>query len=110
MKFSKFAENRYQELNMELQTSAEYDARVDCETKAVQQLLTWYRNLYRWILIPKVLWDYFSCTYGFSDEPKPVILNKMRAEKEAAEKAKKEAAIEQQRSQTSEAGVVQPIS
>ena len=89
MNFVTFIENRYQELTLKNQTST-YSAATDSEIKALHALLTAYRTILKWLLIPKCLVVYLCVLLGFVNEPIPVLVNKAKADKAAEEKAKEE--------------------
>jgi len=89
MNLVKFLENRYQELTFETQTTDVFMVTKDAEIKAAHQILTTYRVFLKWVLIPKVLLNFIQVKLGFSDEPQPVLLNKIKADKEAKEAAEK---------------------
>jgi hypothetical protein len=91
MNLVKFCENRFQELTLKEQTAKTYDCHSDAESKAVQAILTYYREALRLAYIPKALFHFASVNLKLKPEPKPVILDKMKKDKEKAEKAKKEA-------------------
>lgn len=90
MNFSKFCEYRYQELTLKSKESDEYDCTTDCEIKAVHQLLSNYRTVLKYLLMPKALFDYLLVILKLKVAPEPVLLNKIKREKEESEKKRAE--------------------
>jgi len=86
MNLVKFCENRYQELTLKTQTAPEYDCSVDSEIKAVHQVLNIYRVVLKWLFVPKTLCNFIQVKLGLKEEPIPVLLNKLKAEKAKKEK------------------------
>jgi hypothetical protein len=87
MKFVRFIENRYQELTHLQSQSTAFEAKVDAEIKAAHDLLTFYRWVLKWILMPKVIGDFFLVKLNLKPQPEPVIMNEMK-KKQEEEKAK----------------------
>lgn len=89
MKFVTFVENRYQEVNYQMQLSKEYLLPADAEVKALTQLLNWYRVANKYLLMPRILWQFFMVKMGKGKAPEPILLNRAKADlaaKQAAEK------------------------
>lgn len=90
MNLVRFCENRFQEIQMETNESKEYDAKGEAEIKAIQAILNFYRTSLKWLLVPKCLYDFIQVKLGWSLEPQPVLMNKLKEQKEkAAAEAKK---------------------
>lgn len=89
MNITRFLENRFQELKWEEGNTDAFNVRIDSEMKATHQVLTLYRKLVMWFMIPKVLWDFCLVKLGFKEEPQPILLNKLKEQKQAEEVAKK---------------------
>lgn len=105
MNFVTFIENRYQELTLKNQVNP-YSAVVDSEVKAIHALLNGYRRVLKWLLIPKSLGQYFCVCLGFIKPPEPVMINKAKADRDAAEKKAEEAKVAQKFVLPSESGEV----
>lgn len=85
MNLVRFIENRYQELTLENneQHKDAFNIRIDSEIKAAHEILTAYRWAMKWVLIPKIFLDFTLMKLKLKKEPEPVILNKMKAERES---------------------------
>lgn len=93
MNFVEYIENRYQELTLENQSKekeSRFDIRIDSEIKAAHEILTAYRWLMKWALMPKIFIGFLMVKLGYSEPPQPVILNKMKAERAKAQEAAKQ--------------------
>lgn len=88
MNLIRFCENHYQELNYSQQCRLDYDVKVDAEIKCVHLILTTYRTVLKWILVPKCLFQFVLVNLGLLREPVPVLINKIKQQKEAEEVAK----------------------
>ena len=88
MQFVRFCENRFQEMKVkeattESQEEGRIDVWADAEMKSLHFLLTFYRAVLKWIVTPKLLVMYALCTLGIIRKPEPVILNQIKAQREA---------------------------
>jgi hypothetical protein len=84
MNFVRFIENRYQELTLENESHKDaFNAKLDSEIKAAHQLLSGYRWVFKWFLMPKILFDFLLVKLNLKEEPKPVIMNRLIKEREA---------------------------
>jgi hypothetical protein len=85
LKLVKFIENRYQELKLEEQTNKDsFSVRIDSEMKAAHEILSFYRWIAKWALIPKVICHWIAVNMKMKLEPIPVITNKLKEQQEAA--------------------------
>jgi hypothetical protein len=88
----KFIENRFQELRMkehEEEKRNEYSIARDSEVLALQGLLKFFRVTLKWLMLPKVVLDYMLVVGGLKKRPRPVMIEKMKADIEAQAIAKK---------------------
>jgi hypothetical protein len=83
MKFVQFIENKYQEVHFKTMSTTEYDIVKDAEIKALHETLARYRTLLKWLHVPKVFYNYVQVQLGFTPEPKPVLVDKIKEQKEA---------------------------
>jgi hypothetical protein len=81
MKFVEFIENRFQEVTLKTQSES-YDIRLDAELKALHQVLTGFRTTLKWLSVPMVLYKYSEVYFGLAPAPEPVMINKLKKEKE----------------------------
>lgn len=83
MNLIKFIENRYQELNLENEGHKDaFNVRIDSEMKAAHQILSSYRWIMKWVMMPKVMIDFMLVKFKLQKEPEPVMLNRMKQQKE----------------------------
>lgn len=92
MNFVRFIENRYQELTLQQQSADAFNVRIDSEIKASHDMLTFYRWVVKWAMMPVILCHWIAVALGYKPEPQPVLINKAKAEK-TAEVAKKDNVI-----------------
>ncbi len=83
MNFVTFIENKFQENSLDSQTNKEYDIFRDAEQKTLATLIQWYRNVVKYALLPKVIFQFWLVKIGWSDEPQPVMVNQAKAAIEA---------------------------
>jgi hypothetical protein len=92
MNFVRFLENRFQELryqqSVEELKDVAFNAPLDSELKATHNILNHYRTLLRWVFTPKILGHYVLVQLKLLPEPEPILLNKIKAQKEAEDAAK----------------------
>lgn len=82
MKFVEFLENRFQEVQFENESKNAFNLLLDSEVKAIHEILTRTRELAKLALIPKVLLDYVLVSLGKRKEPEPVLLNRLKEQRE----------------------------
>lgn len=81
-----YIENRFQECTFKSQITTEYDIGNDAEIKALHQVLTTYRVVLKWLLVPMVFLDWALVLVGYHAAPKPILVDKMKADKAAQDK------------------------
>src|SRR5271166_1194754 len=81
MKFVLFVENKYQELTYQQQVGG-FNPTTDAEVHSLQLVLTVYRKVLKWLLVPKVLVTYFLVSIGVFSEPVAILSNKAKEQKE----------------------------
>lgn len=94
MKFNQFVENRHQEIVEELtrrSVSGTIDPFLSQEINAQQDLVSWYRKIYKWIHYPIVIIKYILVLMGKRPEPVPVALNAAKAKQKAEQEAREQA-------------------
>ena len=101
MKLTQYVDHRYQELRLKESTlpQTELNVWIDSEMKAIQNVLTAWRALFRWIHYLLFPFGYFLVQVGLRAKPQPVILQ-MIEKQTAAEAAK----AEEQKAQIEKAG------
>lgn len=85
MNLVKFVDNRFQELRVQEQEEdarKEYCLPRDAEVQALQWILSTYRTLVKWLMVPKVLFNFAWMKTGIGREPQPVLIRKMEAERQ----------------------------
>jgi hypothetical protein len=88
MNFVRFLENRFQELTVENEKFKDaFNVGIDSEIKATHDLLTTYRTVVKWVMMPKVIVDFILVKLGLKIEPQPVLLNRMKETREAKKAA-----------------------
>jgi hypothetical protein len=94
MDFAKYIDNRFQEVKVleEAMTGKNPEAfpiAYDAEQKALHAVLTWYRGLLKWCLVPKVFFGYALVCLGLREKPTAPLIERMKAlkAKQDAEKA-----------------------
>ncbi len=97
MNLVRYIENRHQELTLEAKKADAFNIRVDSEMKASHDVLTFYRWVSKWFLVPKVFYGWLLVNLKLRPEPVPVILNLMKEEqaKKAAASAENVVSITQ---------------
>lgn len=88
MNFTRFLENRFQELSVENEVYKDaFNVRVDSEIKATHDILMTYRWLVKWLLMPKIIGHFCLVKLKLKEEPQPVMLNKIKADQLAKKAA-----------------------
>lgn len=85
MNLVRFIENRFQEKKAEEQVYTaqdEYMPWLDAEIKALHKVLTGYRTIMVWLNLPLVLFRFGLMKVGLMAEPQPVLVNRLRAERD----------------------------
>lgn len=90
MKFVRFLENHFQELRLKEGMVAfdSYDVGLDAEIKATHGILSSFRTACKWVMLPKILFYYLLVQLRLKKEPRPVLMEKMKEQKEAEKLAK----------------------
>lgn len=94
MELVKFIDCKFQELRLaeaDETKKNEYSVTREAETLALQSVLKAVRTVAKWVMIPKVLGNWLCVCLGIAEAPRPVLLEKMKAdiEKKQAEDRKK---------------------
>jgi hypothetical protein len=95
MNLVKFIDNRFQELRVKEEEETKkqaYSITRDSEVLALQSILKWFRAGMQFAMISKVLGHYVAVLCGWAEKPRPVLLDKLKAQIEK-EKAEKESAL-----------------
>ncbi len=86
MNLVNYIDNRFQEVNLaktELGAQLKYDLAHDAEINALQKCLTGVRWLRTWLWVPRVVINFTLVKLGVLNEPKPVMMDLMKAKVEA---------------------------
>lgn len=94
MNLVEFLDCRFQELKWETDKTDKFHPVPDAELKATHEILTRYRTALKWVMLPKVLYDYARVQLGLREEPVPILLNMIRAKKAEEDAAKEKKVAE----------------
>lgn len=84
-----YIDHRFQEASLEASTKTQLEAlKLDAEAKALNQVLTGYRTLLKWLQIPLVFFGFWRVALGLKTAPEPVLVQKMKRDQAAAKAVK----------------------